>query len=161
MILDQEPAEAGPLRRRLRALYRADESAVVDNLLIGADLPAEVQDRIAARARKLVEAVRANRVGGGGIDAFMHAYELSSKEGVVLMCLAEALLRIPDAETANQLIKDKLREADFGQHLGESDSLFVNASTWALMLTGRILKMEGGADLGGLLKRMVARSGEP
>jgi RHH-type proline utilization regulon transcriptional repressor/proline dehydrogenase/delta 1-pyrroline-5-carboxylate dehydrogenase len=109
-----------------------------------------------------VDSVRTNRVGAGGIDAFMHAYELSSREGVVLMCLAEALLRIPDAETANQLIRDKLREADFKQHLGESDSLFVNASTWALMLTGRVLKLDqGGTDLGGILKRLVTRSGEP
>jgi RHH-type proline utilization regulon transcriptional repressor/proline dehydrogenase/delta 1-pyrroline-5-carboxylate dehydrogenase len=162
MILDQAPAEPGPLRRRLRALYRADETQVVEALLNAAELPPEMQDRIAARARRLVEAVRQNRVGGGGIDAFMHAYELSSKEGVVLMCLAEALLRIPDAETANALIKDKLRGADFGQHLGESDSLFVNASTWALMLTGRILKLdEGASDLKGILKRMVTRSGEP
>jgi RHH-type proline utilization regulon transcriptional repressor/proline dehydrogenase/delta 1-pyrroline-5-carboxylate dehydrogenase len=162
MILDQAPAEPGPLRQRLRALYRADETKVVEALLNAAELPAEMRDRIAARARRLVEAVRQNRVGGGGIDAFMHAYELSSKEGVVLMCLAEALLRIPDAETANALIKDKLRDADFGQHLGESDSLFVNASTWALMLTGRILKLdEGASDLKGILKRMVTRSGEP
>ena len=129
MILDQDPGQPGPLRRNLRALYRADEAQVVESLLKEAELPPEMQDRIAARARKLVDSVRANRVGGGGIDAFMHAYELSSREGVVLMCLAEALLRIPDAETANQLIRDKLREADFGQHLGESDSLFVNAST--------------------------------
>jgi RHH-type proline utilization regulon transcriptional repressor/proline dehydrogenase/delta 1-pyrroline-5-carboxylate dehydrogenase len=162
MILDQAPAEPGPLRQRLRALYRADETQVVEALLQAAELPPEIQDRIAARARRLVEAVRQNRVGGGGIDAFMHAYELSSKEGVVLMCLAEALLRIPDADTANALIKDKLRDADFGQHLGESDSLFVNASTWALMLTGRILKLdEGASDLKGILKRMVTRSGEP
>jgi RHH-type proline utilization regulon transcriptional repressor/proline dehydrogenase/delta 1-pyrroline-5-carboxylate dehydrogenase len=162
MILDQAPAEPGPLRQRLRALYRADETQVVEALLNAAELPPEQQDRIAARARRLVEAVRDNRVGGGGIDAFMHAYELSSKEGVVLMCLAEALLRIPDADTANALIKDKLRDADFGQHIGESDSLFVNASTWALMLTGRILKLdEGASDLKGILKRMVTRSGEP
>ena len=162
MILDHTPAEPGPLRQRLRALYRADESEVVELILKEAELPPEVQDRIAARARRLVEAVRANRIGAGGIDAFMHAYELSSKEGVVLMCLAEALLRIPDAETANALIKDKLRDADFGQHLGESDSMFVNASTWALMLTGRILKMdEGAGDLRGILKRLVTRSGEP
>src|SRR5256885_7204257 len=162
MILDQAPAEPGPLRQRLRALYRADETQVVEALLKAAELSPEAQDRIAARARRLVEAVRQNRVGGGGIDAFMHAYELSSKEGVVLMCLAEALLRIPDAETANALIKDKLRDADFSQHLGESDSLFVNASTWALMLTGRILKLdEGATDLKGILKRMVTRSGEP
>jgi RHH-type proline utilization regulon transcriptional repressor/proline dehydrogenase/delta 1-pyrroline-5-carboxylate dehydrogenase len=161
MIFDPETTEPGALRQRLRALYRADETEVVEQLLREAEVSAETQDRIAARARKLVEAVRANRVGAGGIDAFMHAYELSSREGVVLMCLAEALLRIPDAETANALIKDKLRDADFGQHLGESDSLFVNASTWALMLTGRILKLEGGTDLGGVLKRLVARSGEP
>src|SRR3954464_272849 len=162
MILDQDPGQPGPLRKRLRALYRADETDTVEQLLKEAELPPEVQDRIAARARKLVDSVRANRVGAGGIDAFMHAYELSSREGVVLMCLAEALLRIPDAETANALIKDKLREADFKQHLGESDSLFVNASTWALMLTGRILKLdEGGTDLGGILKRLVTRSGEP
>jgi RHH-type proline utilization regulon transcriptional repressor/proline dehydrogenase/delta 1-pyrroline-5-carboxylate dehydrogenase len=162
MILDQDPGQPGPLRRKLRALYRADETEVVEHLLQEAALSPEMQDRIAARARRLVDSVRANRVGAGGIDAFMHAYELSSREGVVLMCLAEALLRIPDAETANQLIRDKLRAADFGQHLGESDSLFVNASTWALMLTGRILKLdEGGADLGGILKRLVTRSGEP
>jgi RHH-type proline utilization regulon transcriptional repressor/proline dehydrogenase/delta 1-pyrroline-5-carboxylate dehydrogenase len=162
MILDQDPGQPGPLRRNLRALYRADETEVVERLLKEAELPPEMQDRIAARARRLVDSVRANRVGGGGIDAFMHAYELSSREGVVLMCLAEALLRIPDAETANQLIRDKLREADFGQHLGESDSMFVNASTWALMLTGRVLKMDqGGTDLTGILKRLVTRSGEP
>jgi RHH-type proline utilization regulon transcriptional repressor/proline dehydrogenase/delta 1-pyrroline-5-carboxylate dehydrogenase len=162
MILDQDPGQPGPLRRRLRALYRADETDVVEALLKEAELPPEMQDRIAARARRLVDSVRTNRVGAGGIDAFMHAYELSSREGVVLMCLAEALLRIPDAETANELIKDKLRTADFKQHLGESDSLFVNASTWALMLTGRILKLdEGGTDLGGILKRLVTRSGEP
>ncbi|MGH6892904.1 MAG: bifunctional proline dehydrogenase/L-glutamate gamma-semialdehyde dehydrogenase PutA, partial [Dongiaceae bacterium] len=84
------------------------------------------------------------------------------KEGVVLMCLAEALLRIPDPETANMLIRDKLRDADFGSHLGESDSIFVNASTWALMLTGRIMQMEpSGSDLKGVLKRLVTRSGEP
>src|SRR5258705_11074298 len=92
----------------------------------------------------------------------MLAYDLSSREALVLMCLAEPLLRTPDAETANMLIKDKLKDADFSQHLGESDSLFVNASTWALMLTGRILKLdEGATDLKGILKRMVTRSGEP
>src|SRR3954471_24408432 len=162
MILDQDPVQPGPLRKRLRALYRADETETVEQLLKEAELSPEMQDRIAARARRLVDSVRTNRVGAGGIDAFMHAYELSSREGVVLMCLAEALLRIPDAETANQLIRDKLREADFGQHLGESDSLFVNASTWPLMLTGRVLKLDqGGPDLGGILKRLVTRSGEP
>jgi RHH-type proline utilization regulon transcriptional repressor/proline dehydrogenase/delta 1-pyrroline-5-carboxylate dehydrogenase len=162
MIIPASSAEPSPLRQRLRSHYRADETGIVEMLLGQAELPADMQDRIAARARKLVEEVRRNRVGQGGIDAFMHAYELSSKEGVVLMCLAEALLRIPDSETANQLIRDKLKDADFGQHLGESDSMFVNASTWALMLTGRIMQLDkSSSDLKGVLKRLVARSGEP
>lgn len=162
MILRAPAAEPNALRRRLRAHYRADETAIVEMLLGQAELSADMQDRIAARARALVEEVRKNRVGQGGIDAFMHAYELSSKEGVVLMCLAEALLRIPDSETANQLIRDKLRDADFAAHLGESDSMFVNASTWALMLTGRIMQLDQTTnDLKGVLKRLVTRSGEP
>ncbi len=78
------------------------------------------------------------------------------------MCLAEALLRIPDAETANLLIKDKLADADWERHLGGSESLFVNASTWALMLTGRVIRLDkDGEDLAGVLRRLVARSGEP
>ena len=162
MIVSEPLPQPDPLRARLRAHYRADETGVVQTLLAQAELPPDMQDRIAQRARDLVRKVRENRVGQGGIDAFMHAYELSSKEGVVLMCLAEALLRIPDSETANMLIKDKLRDADFSAHLGESDSIFVNASTWALMLTGRIMQMEpSGSDLKGVLKRLVTRSGEP
>jgi RHH-type proline utilization regulon transcriptional repressor/proline dehydrogenase/delta 1-pyrroline-5-carboxylate dehydrogenase len=162
MIFTEPLPQPDPLRARLRAHYRADETGVVQTLLAQAELPADLQDRIAARARQLVRKVRENRVGQGGIDAFMHAYELSSKEGVVLMCLAEALLRIPDPETANMLIKDKLRDADFSAHLGESDSIFVNASTWALMLTGRIMQMDStSSDLKGVLKRLVTRSGEP
>src|SRR3546814_8316510 len=81
-------------------------------------LPGDMQDRIAARARRLVKKVRENRVGQGGIDAFMHAYELSSKEGVVLMCLAEALLRIPDPEPANMLRSE--------EHTSELQSLMRN-----------------------------------
>src|SRR3546814_15461577 len=105
------------------------------------DLAASL-DRIGVRARALVKALRERRVGQGGLDAFLHEYELSSREGVVLMCLAEALLRIPDAETANLLIKDKLGDADWERHLGTSESLFVNASTRALMLPGPVIRSE-------------------
>src|ERR1700752_5377886 len=162
MIVSEPLPQPDPLRARLRAHYRADETSVVQTLLAQVELPADMQDKIAQRARLLVQKVRENRVGQGGIDAFMHAYELSSKEGMVLMCLAEALLRIPDPETANMLIRDKLRDADFSAHLGESDSMFVNASTWALMLTGRIMQMDGSSsDLKNVLKRLVTRSGEP
>ncbi len=163
MILSEPPAAADPLRQRLRDMYRDDESAVVEQLLREAEMPAELLDRIARRARELVQKVREQRVGQGGIDAFMHEYQLSSREGVVLMCLAEALLRIPDAETADELIKDKLADADWEKHLGTSESLLVNASTWALMLTGRIMRFEApeARDLGGMLRRLVVRSGEP
>jgi RHH-type proline utilization regulon transcriptional repressor/proline dehydrogenase/delta 1-pyrroline-5-carboxylate dehydrogenase len=162
MIFSEPPAAPDPLRRRVRAAYRVDEAAAVEALLALAELPADAVDRIAERARRLVQKVRESRVGQGGLDAFLHEYELSSREGVVLMCLAEALLRIPDSETANLLIKDKLADADWQRHLGSSESVFVNASTWALMLTGRLIGLErGGSDLGGVLRRLVARSGEP
>ncbi|MGH6661566.1 MAG: proline dehydrogenase family protein, partial [Rhodospirillales bacterium] len=99
----------------------------------------------------------------GGLDAFLREYELTSEEGVVLMCLAEALLRVPDAATADRLIRDKIADADWQRHLGRSESLFVNASTWALMLTGRLVDVGdgGGGDVGDILKRMAAKSGEP
>ena len=162
MIFAEAPPSADDRRRRLRVAYREDETAAVERILSAAELPAAVLDRIAERARDLVQKVRQSRLGQGGLDAFLHEYELSSREGVVLMCLAEALLRIPDAETANLLIKDKLADADWRRHLGSSESLFVNASTWALMLTGRVIRMEQqGEDLAGVLRRLVARSGEP
>ncbi len=163
MLISPELGEAGPLRQALRDATRADETAVVRQLLDEFQLPHDAQDRIAEQARALVAAVRRERMGQGSLDAFLHEFELSSKEGVVLMCLAEALLRVPDAETADKLIKDKIADADWKAHLGRSDSLFVNASTWALMLTGRVVKLEDEdtRDLGGSLKRLVQRSGEP
>jgi RHH-type proline utilization regulon transcriptional repressor/proline dehydrogenase/delta 1-pyrroline-5-carboxylate dehydrogenase len=89
-------------------------------------------------------------------------YALSSSEGIALLCVAEALLRIPDAETIDRLIRDKIAEADWERHLGHSKSLFVNASTWALMLTGRLLRPDpAGRDLRAVLRRFLARSGEP
>ena len=111
----------------------------------------------------LVETLRANRAREGGIDSFMQEYELSSREGVVLMCLAEALLRIPDDETADRLIRDKIAAADWESHLGHSDSLFVNASTWALMLTGRVIELGDfrGETVGATLGRLLSQSGEP
>ncbi|HLF21452.1 MAG TPA: bifunctional proline dehydrogenase/L-glutamate gamma-semialdehyde dehydrogenase PutA, partial [Aestuariivirga sp.] len=126
-------------------------------------LDADGQRRVAELARQLVAAVRAGRRQQGGIDAFMQEYSLSSEEGVVLMCLAEALLRIPDAATADKLIADKIGGKDWEGHLGQSESLFVNASAWGLMLTGKFVELGRGAraDVGGYLKRLVSRSGEP
>jgi RHH-type transcriptional regulator, proline utilization regulon repressor / proline dehydrogenase / delta 1-pyrroline-5-carboxylate dehydrogenase len=151
------------LRQTLRNHLHRDETAVVRALLDAAALPHSAQDRIAERARALVAAVRRERVGLGGLDAFLHEFELSSKEGVVLMCLAEALLRVPDALTVDKLIKDKIAEADWEAHLGHSDSLFVNASTWALMLTGRVVRLrrDNERDFAATLRAMVQKSGEP
>ncbi len=163
MILRQALPPADPLRDQVRADYRADETEIVQRLLDEAQMPHESLDRVAARARALVLEVRRRGDGQGGLDAFLHEFELSSREGVVLMCLAEALLRVPDSETIDKLIKDKIATADWEAHLGHSDSIFVNASTWALMLTGRVVRLEGDErrDFGGVLRRLIHRSGEP
>ena len=163
MIIDRSLAEVPPLRQALRADYRAEESEVVARVLEEAELPADARERINERARQLVAEVRRSRVGHGGIDAFMHEFELSSKEGVVLMCLAEALLRVPDSYTVDKLIEDKISGADWESHLGHSESLFVNASTFALMLTGRVVRVDEADrnDLGFTLRKLVRRSGEP
>lgn len=143
--------------------YRADERECVDALLGELQLKPDARQRIVERAAQWVRQIRSRDAGGSGLDAFLQEYDLSSREGVMLMCLAEALLRIPDAETANQLIRDKLANADWSSHLGDSDSLFVNASTWALMLTGRLVRLgrEETVEWGAALRRLVARSGEP
>ncbi|HKY94792.1 MAG TPA: bifunctional proline dehydrogenase/L-glutamate gamma-semialdehyde dehydrogenase PutA, partial [Kiloniellales bacterium] len=163
MLVSPELARTDALRRKVREGLQQSEAEVVEHLLPLATLPAETLDRIQLEARSLVESVRKARLGHGGLDAFLHEFQLSSKEGVVLMCLAEALLRVPDTLTVDKLIRDKVGEADWGAHLGKSESLFVNASTWALMLTGRVLQLDDRdrRDLGGTLRRLVTRSGEP
>ena len=119
--------------------------------------------RAADIARRLVHAARASHGKHAGVDAFMREYGLSSEEGVILMCIAEALLRIPDTETADALIAEKISGGHWERHLGHSDSLLVNASTWALLVTGRVVKLKEapGANPLDAIKRLVARSGEP
>ncbi len=156
------PSPESPLRAAIRDAHRLDETTADLGILAAADIPPDARDRIAATARRLVVAVRRERLGKGGLDAFLHEYALSSPEGVALMCLAEALLRIPDSDTVDLLIRDKIASADWQRHLGHSGSLFVNASTWGLMLTGRLLRRDPDQDdLGGILRRFVARSSEP
>ncbi|HET7921496.1 MAG TPA: bifunctional proline dehydrogenase/L-glutamate gamma-semialdehyde dehydrogenase PutA, partial [Gammaproteobacteria bacterium] len=103
------------------------------------------------------------REGKTGIESFLQQYGLASQEGVVLMCLAEALLRIPDSETADRLIADKIALGQWSDYLGEADSLFVNASTWGLMLTGKIIRLDQGVEnnLASFMGKLVARVGEP
>ena len=162
LVFASPPPPEAPLRAAIRDAHRLDETEADARILAAAEIPADSRDRIAATARRLVVAVRRERLGKGGLDAFLQEYALSSPEGVALMCLAEALLRIPDSETVDRLIRDKIASADWQRHLGHSGSLFVNASTWALMLTGRLLRPDQAeADLGSILRRFIARSGEP
>ena len=116
---------------------------------------------IAEHAGKLVTAVRRRRQGASGVDHLMREFSLSSQEGVALMCLAEALLRIPDAATADRLIRDKISQGDWRSHLGQSSSLFVNAATWGLMITGKLVSTSSEQALGNALTRLITKGGEP
>ncbi|MBT6205189.1 MAG: bifunctional proline dehydrogenase/L-glutamate gamma-semialdehyde dehydrogenase, partial [Rhodospirillaceae bacterium] len=162
-VFRQPAGPSTPLRHAVRDAYRTDEGAAIEALLEIADLQDVERRRVERIARDIVAHVRAKRREAGGIDAFMHEYDLSSQEGVALMCLAEALLRVPDAETADRLIRDKIAEADWKQHVGDSESLFVNASTWGLMLTGRVVRLDPdmAGTATGVLGRLVNRVGEP
>ncbi|MEX2495682.1 MAG: bifunctional proline dehydrogenase/L-glutamate gamma-semialdehyde dehydrogenase PutA [Woeseia sp.] len=143
--------------------YLADEKSLVQALAESADVSDSLREKIGATAELLVNEVRKSAAADGGMDAFLQQYDLSSEEGVLLMCIAEALLRIPDADTADALIADKIGSAKWQDHLGESDSLFVNASTWGLMLTGRLLKLDESTkrNPGQVLRRLAGRAGEP
>ncbi|MBS0375435.1 MAG: bifunctional proline dehydrogenase/L-glutamate gamma-semialdehyde dehydrogenase PutA [Proteobacteria bacterium] len=152
-----------PVGTAINRLWLADEEAALREILPLAHQEAAAREAITAHAASLVEAVRGTRVDRGGMDAFLREYDLSSQEGVILMCLAEALLRIPDATTADRLIADKIRAGDWASHLSDGGSLFVNASTWGLLLTGRIVQPDAGTqrDPGGFVRNLVARVGEP
>jgi RHH-type proline utilization regulon transcriptional repressor/proline dehydrogenase/delta 1-pyrroline-5-carboxylate dehydrogenase len=156
-------AAALPDRDEIASYNLYDERRLVGGLIERAVYTEDERRRIADIARNFVHLARSNRHKHGGIDAFMHEYELSSEEGIILMCLAESLLRIPDKETADALIAEKIGGGQWDRHFGSSGSLFVNASTFGLMLTGRVVRLgeDKGAGATSMLKRMVARSGEP
>lgn len=150
--------DQSPLRRAITGAYRRDETEAVEWLLAQGAKP--LADA-APLAHRLVSAVRQKRARSSGVDALMHEFSLSSEEGVALMCLAEALLRIPDSQTADRLIADKISKGDWRKHLGESPSLFVNAATWGLLITGRLVSTSSETGLGSALTRMIAKGGEP
>jgi len=163
IIAPEPPPASSPLRAAITAAWLKDETTHVRELLEQARLPADQQARAQALAADLVRRVRARAHDQGAIEAFMRQYDLGSEEGVLLMCVAEALLRIPDQATADALIRDKLGEADWKKHVGGSDSVLVNASTWGLMLTGKLVQINDltRADVPGAFKRLVGRVGEP
>jgi RHH-type proline utilization regulon transcriptional repressor/proline dehydrogenase/delta 1-pyrroline-5-carboxylate dehydrogenase len=146
------------LRAAITGAYRRDEATAVDWLLSQGARP---NGEAAPLAHKLVSQVREKRTRSSGVDALMHEFSLSSEEGVALMCLAEALLRIPDSETADRLIADKISKGDWRKHLGESPSLFVNAATWGLLITGKLVGTSSETGLGAALTKMIGKGGEP
>ncbi len=148
------------IRTRIRTSCLIGEAACLQDLRTRAGIDEASRKRISARAVHLVETIRRNS-DPGLMEAFLAEYGLSTDEGIALMCLAEALLRVPDADTIDELIEDKIAPSAWGRHLGRSSSSLVNASTWALMLTGKVLDDEGSAGVAAILHGLIKRVGEP
>jgi RHH-type proline utilization regulon transcriptional repressor/proline dehydrogenase/delta 1-pyrroline-5-carboxylate dehydrogenase len=158
---DSMPNNAlGSARQAMRQAHRADESAIVERLVSGHAPDAATREKAVQRAARLVEAIR-SEARPGLMEVFLAEYGLSTDEGIALMCLAEALLRVPDAATIDELIEDKIAPSQWGRHLGHSNSPLVNASTWALMLTGKVLDADRSQGMAGVLRGAVKRLGEP
>src|SRR5215831_10841590 len=152
---------AEPLREQIARLYRADETAAVQGLLDEAVLMPEQLERTQRLAASLAASVRTARSRAGGVDALMLEFSLDSREGVALMCLAEALLRIPDVATRDRLIRDKIGGGDWRAHVGKSPSLFVNAAAWGLLITGELVASRSDSALEAALTSLVRKGGEP
>ncbi|NOU52398.1 bifunctional proline dehydrogenase/L-glutamate gamma-semialdehyde dehydrogenase PutA [Pseudoalteromonas sp. JBTF-M23] len=152
-----------PIRQKIRDFYRIDENEVIDHILPLAEVGVTARSRAWERARQLVLNIRKDQDGQNGVDALLNEFSLSTEEGVVLMCLAEALLRVPDKQTQDNLIRDKLAKGDWSSHLGSSDSLFVNASSWGLLVTGKMVNYtdKNKEQQFGVLKKTIGRLGEP
>jgi RHH-type transcriptional regulator, proline utilization regulon repressor / proline dehydrogenase / delta 1-pyrroline-5-carboxylate dehydrogenase len=148
-----------PLLSAFRAPYAPDDVVMAKTLLSSSSLSHAGEGRIDARATGLIQAIRDQSGGIGGIEEILREYSLSTKEGLALMVLAEALLRVPDAATADALIEDKLGQGDFANHESRSDALLVNASAWALGITARIIKP--GEEPTGILQTLAKRIGLP
>ena len=152
-----------PIREQIRKFYRIDENAAIEHILPIAEVNVAARSRAWERARKMVLKIRQDQTGNSAIDSLLNEYSLSSEEGVVLMCLAEALLRVPDKHTQDALIRDKISQGKWSKHLGASDSLFVNASAWGLLVTGSMVNYSDkrNKEQLGLLKKIIGRLGEP
>lgn len=150
-----------PLRQAVTDAYRRDEMEAVQDMLQRAQMSDDERANAAQLARRLVTQVRASRTKASGVDALMHEFSLSSEEGVALMCLAEALLRIPDKATRDKLIADKLSDGNWKSHLNNSPSLFVNAAAWGLLVTGKLTNQTSEQSLSAALTRMMGKGGAP
>src|SRR5437870_2132019 len=154
-------AMASALRARITAAYRADEAAAVHALLSEAALAPEALAATQRLAASLAQGVRAARSTAGGVEALMLEFSLASREGVALMCLAEALLRIPDPATRDRLIRDKIGRGDWRAHVGRSPSLFVNAAAWGLLVSGQLVDSRSDSALEAAVTSLLRKGGEP
>lgn len=161
-FIDYAPPISMPteLRQNITAAYRRAEAECLSPLLALASFDAPTKTKTASLARQLIETLRAKKTGGG-VEGLIHEYSLSSQEGIALMCLAEALLRIPDNATRDALIRDKISDGDWKSHLGGGRSLFVNAATWGLVVTGKLTTSTDSKTLSASLSRLINRCGEP
>jgi RHH-type proline utilization regulon transcriptional repressor/proline dehydrogenase/delta 1-pyrroline-5-carboxylate dehydrogenase len=158
-----QPLSLESLREAVRDHGEWAEDRAVTRLLHALELTGGARHRAVAIAMALVEGARARRDERPFLDAFLQEFGLSNQEGIALMCIAEALLRIPDDATADRLIAEKLATGDWSSHAGKSESLFVNASTWGLMLTGSILELDPSikTDTTGWMRKFTRKAGEP
>lgn len=163
LLFSSDYHQNDPVRDELIKAYRMDESAAINTLLDSIDFSDDQLHEIELTAEQLVVQLREQKSKQGGLDAFLAAYDLSTEEGIVLMCIAEAMLRIPDNKTIDSLIRDKLTSADWKEQLGKSDSLFVNVATWTLMLTGRIIEEneQESKKIRNSFKNFTKRASEP
>lgn len=152
--------EQNALRQAITAAYRRSEPECLVPLLQAATVSSEQASAIRATARRLIESLR-TKTKGTGVEGLVQEYSLSSHEGVALMCLAEALLRIPDTATRDALIRDKIARGDWKSHIGGGRSLFVNAATWGLVITGKLTSTVNDSGLSSALTKLIARAGEP
>ncbi|EMS1929757.1 bifunctional proline dehydrogenase/L-glutamate gamma-semialdehyde dehydrogenase PutA, partial [Neisseria gonorrhoeae] len=153
------PAQTA-LRQAITDAYRRNEIEAVQDMLQRAQMSDEERNAASELARRLVTQVRAGRTKAGGVDALMHEFSLSSEEGIALMCLAEALLRIPDNATRDRLIADKISDGNWKSHLNNSPSLFVNAAAWGLLITGK-LTATNDKQMSSALGRLIGKGGAP
>ncbi|MDU7871096.1 MAG: proline dehydrogenase family protein, partial [Pantoea sp.] len=151
-------------RSTVTAAWRRPETDAVPMLLEQARLPAALAEKTHQLAYQLADKLRHQKGAtgrAGMVQSLLQEFSLSSQEGVALMCLAEALLRIPDKPTRDALIRDKISNGNWQSHLGRSPSLFVNAATWGLLFTGRLVSTHNEANLSRSLNRIIGKSGEP
>jgi RHH-type proline utilization regulon transcriptional repressor/proline dehydrogenase/delta 1-pyrroline-5-carboxylate dehydrogenase len=157
---EQEVVSQSALRAAITAAYRVPEPECVPALIEQARLSVPAAEAAQSLARRLVTALRASD-SRSGVEALIQEFSLSSQEGVALMCLAEALLRIPDTATRDALIRDKIGGGDWAAHTSNAPSLFVNAATWGLMITGKLVATSSEASMASALTRLIAKGGEP